>query len=116
MVFACRRCARSPSLEGTGEELGADLATTDELGVELGDAVDVDLAEGSDGEVGAELEVDLSEDHEVGEDGSNACSPYLARKISSLGSRTPRVKDTPFLGSVWGAKEAGKHLPPGDFI
>ena len=35
-------------------------------------------------------------------------------KVSCLGSRTPGVKDTPFLGSVWGAKEAGKRLPPGE--
>ena len=30
-----------------------------------------------------------------------------------LGSRTLGVKDTPFLGLVWGAKEAGKRLPWG---
>ena len=59
MVFACRRCARSPNLEGAAapvgvaEDLGADLATTDELDVEFGEAVDVDLAEGSGGEVDA---------------------------------------------------------------
>ena len=34
--------------------------------------------------------------------------------LSCLGSRTPGIKDTPFLGSVWGAKEAGKLLPPGE--
>ena len=113
MVFACRRCPRSPSLKGAGEELGADLATTDELDVELGDAIDADLAERSSGEVGAELAVDLHEDHEVDEDRSSACAPYLARQMSCLGSRTPGVKDTPVLGSVWGAKEAGKRLPPG---
>ena len=33
--------------------------------------------------------------------------------LSCLGSRTPGVKDTLFLGSVWGAKEAGKRLPLG---
>ena len=112
MVFACRRCARSPSLEGAGEELGADLAATDELDIELGDTVGIDLAKGAGGEVGAELEVDLDEDHEVGEDGSNTCAPYLARQMSCLGSWTPGVKDTPFLGSVWGAREAEKRLPP----
>ena len=41
---------------------------------------------------------------------------YLSNQtgLSCLGSRTPGVKDTPFLGSVWGAKEAGKRLPPGE--
>ena len=34
--------------------------------------------------------------------------------MTCLGSRTLGVKDTPFLGSVWGAKEAGKRLPPGE--
>ena len=34
--------------------------------------------------------------------------------LSCLGSRTPGVKDTPFLGSVWGAKEAGKRFPSGE--
>ena len=33
-----------------------------------------------------------------------------------LGSRTPGVKDTPFLGSVWATKEAEEHLLPGDFV
>ena len=65
------------------------------------------------GMVGEELEVDLSEDHEVDGDESSACAPYLARQLSCLRSRTPGVKDTPFFGSVWGAKEAEKRLPPG---
>ena len=39
MVFARRRLARSPNLAEAGEELGADLAATDELDVELGDAI-----------------------------------------------------------------------------
>ena len=30
--------------------------------------------------------------------------------LSCLGPRTPGVKDTPFLGSTRGAKEAGRHL------
>ena len=57
---------------------------------------------------------DLDEDLEVDEDESSACAPYLARQMSCLGSRTPGVKDTPFLCSIWGAKEAGKRLPPGE--
>ena len=48
------------------------------------------------GMVDEELEVDLDEDLEVDEDGSSACTPYLARQMSCLGSRTPGVKDTPF--------------------
>ena len=62
----------------------------DELGVDLGDGLDADLDE--------ELEVD--------EDESSACAPYLARQMSCLVSRTPGVKDTPFLGLARGAKEA----------
>ena len=31
------------------------------------------------GMVDEELEVDLDEDHEVDEDGSSTCAPYLAR-------------------------------------
>ena len=63
-----------------------------------------------------ELEVDLDKDHEVDEDGSSARVPYLACQMSCLGSRTSGVKHTRFLGSVWGAKEAGKRLPPGDVV
>ena len=36
--------------------------------------------------------------------------------LSCLGSWTPGVKDTPFLGSVWGAKEAEKRLRPEGFV
>ena len=36
--------------------------------------------------------------------------------LSCLGSRTPEVKDTPFLGSVWDAKEAEERLLPGGFV
>ena len=63
---------------------------------------------------GEELEVDLGEDHEVDGDASRACAPYLARQMSCLGSRTPGVKDTPFLGSARGAKEAGRRQLPGE--
>ena len=35
-------------------------------------------------------------------------------RMSCLGSRTPGVKDTPFLGSTRGAKEAGRRLLPGE--
>ena len=51
------------------------------------------------GMVGEELEADLDEDHEVGEDESSACAPNLTRQMSCLRSRTPGVKDTPFY--VW---------------
>ena len=97
MVSACRRRARTPDLDEAGEQLEVDLAATDELDVVLGNGVVVDLAERSSGEVGAELAADLDEDLEADEDGSSACAPYLARQISCLGSRTPRVKDTPFF-------------------
>ena len=99
MVFACRRCARSPSLEGAvapvgvEEELGADLATTDELDVELSDEVDADPVDESGDVVDADLDRDLEEDIEVDGGGSSACAPYLARQMSFLGSRTPGVKD-----------------------
>ena len=83
-------------------------------GLFFGAMVDADLLE--DLEADEELEEDLDEEHEADEDGSSACAPYLARQMSCLGSRTPGVKDTPFLGSVWGVKEAGKRLPPGDFV
>ena len=53
------------------------------------------------------LDADLEEELEVDEDGSSACASYLARQMSCLGARTPGVKDTPFFGSAWGAKEAG---------
>ena len=120
MAFACRRCARSPSLEeaaapvGVEEELGADLAATDELDVELGDAIDVGLAEESGDQADVDANQDLDEDLEADGDESSACAPYLARQMSYLGSRTPGVKDTPFLGSARGVKEAGRRLLPGE--
>ena len=64
------------------------------------------------GMVDEELGADLDEDLEVDEDGSSACVPYLARQMSCLGSRTPGVKDTPFLGSARGAKEARRRQLP----
>ena len=66
-----------------------------------------ELAADLDDELGA----DLDEELEVDEDESSASAPYLVRQMSCLGSRTPGVKDTPFLGSARGAKEAGRHLP-----
>ena len=69
----------------------------------LGEELHADLDE--------ELYVDLNGELEVDEDESSACAPYLARQMSCLGSQTPGVKDTPFLGSARGAKEAGRHLP-----
>ena len=62
------------------------------------------LGEEPDADLGEELGVDLDGELEVDEDESSACAPYLARQMSFLGSRTPGVKDTPFFGSVWGAK------------
>ena len=39
----------------------------------------------------------------------------IPTSLPCLGSRTPRVKDTPFLGSVYGAKKAEERLLPGNF-
>ena len=96
-----------------------DLVLIEELVAERGDATNQDLA-GRSGELEAdfledldeeheadeELEEDLDEELEADEDETSACAPYLARQMSCLGSQTPGVKDTPFFGSVWGAKEA----------
>ena len=49
---------------------------------------------------------DLEEELEVDEEEISACAPYLARQMSCLRRVTPGVKDTPFLGSARGAKEA----------
>ena len=119
MIFAGRRHADSHDLDGVEEELVADLGLIEELVAEHGDATNQDLA-GRSRELGAdfledldeeheadeELEEDLGEELEADEDEISACAPYLARQMSCLGSRTPGVKDTPFLVSIWGAKEA----------
>ena len=60
-------------------------------------------------EVDEELEVDLDEEHEDDEDASSACAPYLACKMSCLGSRTPGVKDTPFFRFGMG-REGGREM------
>ena len=49
---------------------------------------------------------DLGDELEVDEEEISACAPYLARQMSCLKRVTPGVKDTPFLGSAWGVKEA----------
>ena len=66
--------------------------------------LDADLV--TDKERDAELDDDCLDEHEVDEDEVSACAPYLARQISCLGRVTPGVKNTPFLGSARGAKEA----------
>ena len=53
-----------------------------------------------------EPDEDLEDELEVDEEEISACAPYLARQMSCLGRMTPGVKDTPFLGSARGAKEA----------
>ena len=102
----------------------ADLASTEELDVELDDAMDQDLARRSEEleadldkerEADEELEEDIDEERDADEDETSACAPYLARQMSFLRSRTPGVKDTPFLGSVWGIEEAEDLLSPGGF-
>ena len=79
---------------------------------EPGDEADADLVEEPGDEVGVGADQNLDEDLEVDEDESSACTPYLVHQMSCLGSRTPGVKDTPFLGSARGAKEAGRHQLP----
>ena len=83
-------------------------------GHEAEEELDANLLE--DLEADEELEEDLDEEHKANEDETSACAPYLARQMSCLGSRTQGVKDTPFLGSVWGAKEAEEHLLPVGFV
>ena len=92
-------------------EVDADLVDDLEVDGDLIDDLEVDLVERSGGS-----EADLLEDLGANEDETSACAPYLARQMSCLGSRTPGVKDTPVVGSVWGAKEAEKCLPPGGFV
>ena len=105
-------------VEEPGDEVDVDLVEEPEVHADLvdepGDEADADLVEepGNEADIGADQ--DLDEDLGVDEDESSACAPYLARQMSCLGSRTPGVKDTPFLGSVWGPKEAGKRLPQGE--
>ena len=102
MVFACRRRARSPDLDGTEEGLVVDLASTEELDVERDEATIQDLARRSgeleadlleyreanaeleedldeEREADEELEEDLDEEHEADEEEISTCAPYLAR-------------------------------------
>ena len=58
------------------------------------------------GMLDGEPDEDLGDKLEVDEEEISACTPYLARQMSCLGRVTPGVKDTPFLGSARGAKEA----------
>ena len=67
MIFANRRRADSPDLDGAEEELMADLALIEEPIAEHGDVTNQNLAEKS-GELGAEFLEDLDEEHEVGEE------------------------------------------------
>ena len=95
-------------VEEPGDEADADLVE------ESGDSIDAGLVEDPGDEADVGVDQDLGEDLGVDEDESSACAPYLERQMSCIGSRTPRVKDTPFLGSAWGAKEAGRCLHPGE--
>ena len=65
--------------------------------------IEADLV--TDEERDAELDDD-SVEHGVDEKEISACAPYQARLMSCLGRVTPGVKDTPFLGSARGTKEA----------
>ena len=63
-----------------------------------------------------EPDEDLGDKLEVDEEEISACAPYLARQMSCLGRVTPGVKDTPFLGSARGAKEAVDLLTRSEFV
>ena len=63
-----------------------------------------------------EPDEDLEDELEVGEEEISACAPYLAREMSCLGKMTPGVKNTPFLGSARGAKEAVDLLTRSEFV
>ena len=71
---------------------------------EQGGRLDADLI--ADEEHDAELGEDHGDELEVNEEEISTCAPYLACQMSCLGRVTPGVKDTPFLGSARGAKEA----------
>ena len=66
------------------------------------------LDEEPDEELGDELEVDKKD--------ISACALYLARQMSCLGRMTQGVKDTPFLGSARGVKEAVDLLTRSEFV
>ena len=66
--------------------------------------LDADLV--ADEERDAELDKDHGDELEVNEEEITVCAPYLVHQMSCLGRVTPRVKDTPFLGSARGVKEA----------
>ena len=78
------------------------------------DWLEADLV--ADEERDAELDEDHGEDLEVDEEEISACAPYLARQMSCLGRLTPGVKDTPFLGSARGAKEAEDLLTRSEIV
>ena len=66
--------------------------------------------------LGGMLDEELDDDLDADEDETCSCAPYLARWMSCLQARTPRVKDTPFLGSARGAKEAEDLLTRSEFV
>ena len=76
--------------------------------------LDADLA--ADEERDAELDKDLEDEFEVDEEEISACAPYLTRQMSCLRRVTPGVRDTPFLGSARGAKEAVDLLTRSEFV
>ena len=70
----------------------------------------------ADEERDAELDEDHGDELEVDEEEIRACAPYLTRQMSCLGRMTPRVKDTPFLGSARGVKEDVDLLTRSEFV
>ena len=69
-----------------------------------------------DEEHDTELDVDHGDELEVDEEEISACAPYLARQMLCLGRMTLGVKDTPFLGSAWGAKKVVDLLTRSEFV
>ena len=63
-----------------------------------------DLA--ADEEHDAELDDDRVEEHGADEGETSACTAYLAHQMSCLGRGRLGLKDTPFLDSARGVKEA----------
>ena len=92
-------------------EAGLDAAASSFFfGDMLGEEPDAGLGDELDEDLDGHLDGDLDEELEVDEDGSSPCAPYLARQMSCLGSRTPGVKDTPFLGLARGRDAPKMHL------
>ena len=68
------------------------------------------------GMLDGEPDEDLGDELEVDEEEISTCAPYLACQMSCLGRVTSGVKDTPFLGSTRGVKEAVDFFTRREFV